>query len=86
MKTEKIYHVTTEGDVEGRHVRTVGYATGNPADIKAYFEDKKYYEIKVQEVTLRHITPQSVQGRKQLLEERLSLKNRLGELEQRLGA
>lgn len=58
-----IYLVTTEGDVEGKTTKTLGYCTGNPEDIKDYYNDKKGYEIKVTPITTLHITLQMVVAR-----------------------
>ena len=62
-----VYKVTTQGDVEGRTTETLGYATGDPNDIKAFFDDKKYYDISLQEIQIENVTPQAVIERKNLI-------------------
>ena len=79
-----IYRVTTEGDVEGRTTKTLGYCTGNPEDIKAYFNDRKAYEIKLTPITTEHITLQMVVGRQSDLETKRKLEADLNAVNNRL--
>lgn len=79
-----IYMVTTEGDVEGRTTKTLGYCTGKPEDIKAYYNDKKVYEIKVTPITTEHITLQMVVARHTDLETKRKLEAELDFLTKRL--
>lgn len=82
--TEKIYKVTTEGDCEGRTTRHLGYAKGNIDDIRVYYQDKKTYELRIEEVDVINITPQSANEKKQLLTEKENLERRLKNINERL--
>ena len=91
MAQQTIYHVTTEGDCEGRSTRTVGYAVGDQRDIELFFDDKKYYKLSLNEVSLTYVRPESVAEKREildrqaeLLEEKTILEQRLGELEKKL--
>jgi hypothetical protein len=84
MKFQEIYVVTTEGDCEGRTTRTIGYATGDPEDIKAYYEPQKMYEIKLEKAKVMQINPQAVQTRRNLLDEKRDLEEKQADLEKRL--
>lgn len=79
-----IYRVTTEGDVEGRTVKTLGYCTGNQRDIIDYYDDKKCYELKLTPITVEAITPQLVSERKSDLERMRNLTAELERLKKRL--
>ena len=85
MGTSHIYQVTTEGDCEGRSTKVLGYATGSPEDIKVFYDDRKEYNIKVAKIQLVHVNPETVREKRTLLEERTTLRKRLGELEKILG-
>lgn len=76
----KAYIVTTEGDCEGRTVRTLGYAQGEKIDIINFFSPKKYYDIHLQEITIQNITPALAFRSKELNEEKQKLENRLKEI------
>ena len=84
MKNEKIYKVTTEGDVEGRTIRTIGYATGNVADIRVYYEDEKYYTLSVEELVVTNITPELANRKSDLLKRKLELEAELSEINKML--
>lgn len=64
---QKIFKVTTEWDCEGKSIRSLGYCTGDPADIRAYFQDKKTYEIYIEEITIVHIDHFQVKDKLDLL-------------------
>jgi len=85
METEQVYKVTTDGDCEGRTISTLGYARGNPEDIKVFYNDKKCYEIRLEPITVATITPKSVAERRALLEERVQIQQILAEIEKIVG-
>lgn len=74
---ETIYKVTTEGDVEGRTTRTLGYVTGKRDDIFAYFDDKKAYSISIEPIKVIPILPTSVNEKKLLLQRKKELESEL---------
>ena len=78
------YKVTTEGDCEGRTTKILGYATGNPADIKEYYDDQKQYEIRLEAITIVSITDKSAIRKRELLEEKQKLEARLAEIKMQL--
>lgn len=63
----KIYEVTTEGDVEGKTTKYLGYCTGDIDDIKNFYNDKKTYEIHCKEIRPKHITKEMVDNKKELI-------------------
>ena len=73
----QIYVVQTEGDVEGRSMKTLGYAIGQPQDIRRFYDDKKMYRIELTRMPLVHVTRDAMDQRAQLRQE-------AGRLEQRL--
>ncbi len=83
--TDQIYKVTTEGDCEGRTTSTLGYAKGDPTDIKVFYDHKKVYEILVEPITVVKVTPKSVIEKRTLLEERVKIQERLAEIEKIVG-
>lgn len=44
-KAERVWHVTTEGDVEGRSTRNIGIFSGHLADIAAHLADQACYSL-----------------------------------------
>ena len=74
---EKIYVVTTEGDCEGRGTSTLGYCTGNLDDIRAYYDDRKTYALRVEEIEVVHITSDSTMKRKALIKKKQELEEEL---------
>jgi len=78
--TQNMYKITTQGDEEGKTTQTIGYATGDIEDIRIYFDDMKYYDLYVDEISVVHVKPESVSKRKKLLQEKVSLEKRLGEI------
>lgn len=76
---EKIYKVTTENDCEGKTSRTLAYASGHKDDIIAYYDDQKYYDIRLEEITVTKITTQ-------IASEKLRLLARKRELEEELNS
>ena len=81
MNTTKLYVVTTEGDCEGRSTRIVGYATGDPEDIKVFYDNMKEYQLYLGQVDLVHVSPSDVKQRRDLLTEKKDLEKRLKEIE-----
>lgn len=81
MDMQKIYKIRTEGDVEGKTVQTIGYATGDIEDIRMYYDDRKYYNLDVEEISVVHVKPESVSKRKKLMQEKASLEKRLEEIQ-----
>ena len=43
---DQLWLVTTEGDCEGKTIHTLGYYTGNIADIALSLADKAYYTLR----------------------------------------
>lgn len=84
MIQETIHKITTEGDVEGRTTRTIGYFTGDINDILAYCEKNKSYTLGHTEIFVRHISPDSIIERKKLEDEIANLKLKLKTLESQL--
>lgn len=76
----KIYKVTTEGDIEGRTTKTLGYAQGDRQSIIDYYSPKKYYQIYLEEISIENITCEMAEESKKLLEEKQSLERRLKEI------
>ena len=77
MENKTIYVVTTEGDVEGRSIRTLGYVTGEVADIETFFNDRKTYELSIRPLEVKHISATSAAERRKLIEEKKKLEQRL---------
>jgi len=84
MEKEKIYQVTTEGDCEGKSTRTLGYCKGEISDIKAYFDDKKTYEIRVSEINVSVITSKSAEEKQLLMSRKKSLERQLEDIKKQL--
>jgi len=80
----EIYKVTTEGDVEGRSTSTLGYCTGDPQDIKAYYNDRKCYNLYLTPISVVHIGSGSVEQRKADLELKHKLEAELETVKKRL--
>lgn len=78
-----IYQVMTEGDEEGRSIKTIGYAMGEPNVISAYFDNEKMYRIYTNEI---HVTDLSVVGpdvREKLIRTKSELEKKLERLQTR---
>ena len=84
MQPYEIYIVRTEGDCEGRSTRTVGYATGHPDDIREYYKDEAYYDLKLQKVPVMNVTQDLIQEKQELKTEQRRLEDRLKEIKGRL--
>lgn len=78
--TQKTYKISTEGDCEGKSTRILGYAAGDIEDIRIYYEDRKYYNLYVDKISVFNVNPESVSERKRLLQEKASLEKRLGDI------
>lgn len=81
---EKIYKVTTEGDCEGRTIRTLGYAKGDISDIQDYYENQKCYGIYVEEIQIINITSESAGNKKKLIKKKEDLERELKNVNERL--
>ena len=85
-EANKMYIVKTESDLEGKSpMKIIGYATGKPEDIMQFYDDKKMYKIELQEATIENITPKKVETRKEMINEKRTLEERLKELNNNLG-
>ncbi len=84
MEPTTIYKITTEGDCEGRSTKTLGYATGEPRDIRAYFDKQKEYNLDLEKIKIRHISPKMVLSEKALLGQKQSLEQRMREVNEEL--
>jgi len=80
------YRIQTEGDAEGRSMRTLGYATGNISDIKAYFQDRVYYNLEIQPIRVVKVTPTSASERLKLFERKQELQAELKRIKEELDA
>lgn len=85
MQTQFIYKVTTEGDVEGKSTRILGYAAGTETDIRNFYEDKKAYTLIIESITILNITSESVNEKKELIAEKKKLEARLQTIKNILG-
>lgn len=81
---KQIWKITTEGDAEGRTTRVLGYAVGNEQDIKKYYDSEKYYKLYLDPIEIIEITPDSVNERIQLTQERTRLLKRLESIDKSL--
>ena len=81
---DKIYKVTTEGDCEGRTTRTIAYATGNKSDIMSFYDDQKTYDLRLVEIEVVHITPDSKAERIALIKRKQELEAELESLKRKL--
>ncbi len=77
METIKIYKVTTEGDCEGKSIRTLAYCTGHPGDIRDYYQDQKAYDIYIDAIEVKHITHSDVTKKSDLIERKKQLEAEL---------
>lgn len=84
MERDKIYKVTTEGDCEGKTNKILGYCTGEISDIKAFYDDRKYYTISVDEIEIEKITPQSKIERQNLVSRKKELEDELERIKGKL--
>lgn len=82
--SEKTYCVKTEGDPEGRTSKILGYCTGDIVDIKAYFEDMKYYNLYIEEITVIPITFEKTLQKVALTKEAETLEKRLAEIKKKV--
>ena len=78
-----IYKVTTEGDCEGRSTKTLGYCRGEKDDILKYYNDRKYYTLKVEEITIVNITSKSTLERQNLIARQKELEKELEEIKKK---
>lgn len=79
-----IYEVRTEADDDGRTMKTLGFAIGDPGDIKAYYDNDKYYNLYLEERRVVHVTPDRVPERKLLRERQEQLEAELEEIRKKL--
>lgn len=45
LQPDQLWHITTEGDCEGKSTRSLGYYKGNIADIALYLADMALYSL-----------------------------------------
>jgi len=74
-----IYQVAAERDVEG----ILGYATGDPKNIRQYFANEKY-TIYLKEIKIVPVTSDMAMGKEILLKEKKRLEERLKEINNQL--
>ncbi|MEA3513918.1 MAG: hypothetical protein U9R34_00400, partial [Nanoarchaeota archaeon] len=77
---QKIYTISTEGDCEGKSTSILGYATGDIEDIRLYYNDRKNYNLYVDEISVLNVKPESIIERTRLLQEKTSLEKRLEDI------
>lgn len=82
--SEQAYVVFTEGDCEGKSMKTLGYARGDPEDIKIHYDRMKTYEILLRPIEIIDITPESVRETRDLVEEKSDLEERLAQVKRDL--
>lgn len=81
----RAYRVTTEGDVEGRSILTLGYATGKESDILKYYDDRKAYDIRLEEIKIVAITSYMADHKVDLLKRKTELEKELESIKNKLG-
>ena len=85
MTEQHIYHVITEGDEEGRGpCVTVGYAIGKEEDIKAFFDNRKYYHIYLKPIDILNITPEALDTKMKLVSKREKSLKEIKDLENKI--
>lgn len=82
--SDLIYRVTTEGDVEGRTTTLLGYCTGEVSDIKAYYDNKKVYDIAVEPITVKHISSVDTAKKIKLLQRKKEIESELEFIEKQI--
>lgn len=73
----QIYHI--EADL-GERCMTLGYATGNEAAIKRYYDDKKGYGLRISMLKVVNITDKEADERAKLIQEQKDLQVRLSRI------
>ncbi len=86
MSSQKIYVVTTEGDEEGKTTHVLGYATGKPEHIRAFYDPHKTSSVALHEVAVLDITPESILARRGLEGQKHNLEEKLHRIEHELRA
>lgn len=84
MNYETIYHVTTEGDCEGRTTATLGYATGAVAHIEDFYADQKTYKLTITPIKVLKVKIDSAKERRDLLEQRDKLQKEIDRINDKL--
>lgn len=79
-----IYRVYTQGDKEGKTTKNLGYAIGDPTDIKIYFDDKKFYSIELQKIKTLVISAEDVLKKSELMLQKHELEKKLKEINKML--
>lgn len=51
--TTSVYHITTEGDCEGRTTKSLGYFSGDLETILLHLAKSSYYSLKVEEIVVK---------------------------------
>ena len=82
----KIYKVWTYDETEGKAVIRLGYAEGQPEDIKNFFglDFSTGHEIHCDEIIARRIEPADVAQKKILLDQKSELENKLLQVKREL--
>jgi len=84
IKHTLVYHVSTEGDCEGRSMTSLGYATGEVVDIRNYFLHLKTYELKIEPITVLHITKNSLKEKFELMQMKRHLQSEIEKIDKQL--
>jgi hypothetical protein len=64
----------------------LGYARGDPEDIKAFYDTRKYYTLRLEKAEVVDVRPGDVKQRRSLMEEKERLETRLKQVEGQLRA
>lgn len=75
-----IYRVTTEGYDTRKPTIELGYATGNPVDIRAFYDDMKTRTIHLEKIVITPVTAETLEGKARLLAERNHILQRAREI------
>jgi len=84
MNYETIYHVTTEGDCEGRTTRTLGYASGALVHIEEFFNNQKTYSLTITPIKVLKIKANSAKEKHDLLLLKKRLQSEIDAIDQKL--
>ena len=80
-KPPEIYHVQ---GVNVDHNYHIAYATGDIADIRKYYDDKKGYGLIIDLIKPVHILHEEVIEKENLLKEKAAIEKRLAEIQAKL--
>ena len=79
-----IYKVTTEGDCEGKTTSVLGYCSGNPEDIKKFYDDRKTYAIDIKPIEVKHISKEDADNKNSLIQRKKELQSELDNINKKL--